>query len=85
MEHYRLPPVAATEEANAPLIQALDITTIGTAVSFALVIGTGYLVANTIDIAINPNMPRPLLYGAISGVFHLTGILLVSIILVATG
>ncbi|MGB3799592.1 MAG: DUF1761 domain-containing protein [Lewinella sp.] len=70
---------------TALLIHALDITTIGAAVSFALVVGTGYLVANTVNIAINPNMPRPLLYGAISGAFHLTGILLVSIILVAMG
>lgn len=70
---------------TALLIQALGITTIGSAITFALVIGTGYLVANTVNIAINPNMPRPLLYGAISGAFHLTAMTLASIILVAMG
>ncbi|WP_116107362.1 DUF1761 domain-containing protein [Lewinella sp. IMCC34191] len=70
---------------TALLIQSLDITTIGAAIVFALVIGTGYLVANTVNIAINPNIPRPMLYGAISGAFHLTGITLASIILVAMG
>ncbi|PPK87239.1 uncharacterized protein DUF1761 [Neolewinella xylanilytica] len=70
---------------TALLMQALGVTTIAAAIRFALVIGTGYLVANTVNIAINPNIPRPLLYGAISGAFHLTGILLVSLILVAMG
>ena len=41
------------------------------------------LVANTSNIAINPNRPNPLHYGIISGLYHLVGILLVCIILVA--
>ena len=46
-------------------------------------VGMGYLVANTVNIAINPNIPRPLLYGVISGGYFLAGITIVSIILVA--
>ena len=32
---------------------------------------------------INPNIPRPFLYGAITGCYHLVGITLASLILVA--
>ena len=70
---------------TAVLMQALGISTYGQALTFALLIGVGYLVANTVNIAINPNMPRPLLYASISGAFHLTGIILVVLILVALG
>ena len=70
---------------TAVLLQALGISTYGQALTFALLIGVGYLVANTVNIAINPNMPRPLLYASISGAFHLTGIMLVVLILVALG
>lgn len=69
--------------ASAILIYALNITSISNAIEFAFVVGIGFLVANTINIAINPNMPRPIHYGIISGAYHLTGILIVSIILVA--
>lgn len=68
---------------SAILIYALNINSYSHAIEFALLVGVGYLVANTINIAINPNMPNPIHYGIISGAYHLTGILLVSIILVA--
>lgn len=67
--------------ATAVLFSALHIASLGAALEFSLLIGIGFLVANTVNIAINPNMPRPLLYGAISGAYHLTGIVTVSMIL----
>lgn len=71
--------------ASAGLMQLLHITTYGQAVAFAHYhyMGFGYLVANTINIAINPNIPRPLFYSLLSGSYHLVGILLASLILVA--
>ena len=69
--------------ASAGLMQLLHISTYGQAVEFALYVGLGYLVANTVNIAINPNIPRPLLYSLISGSYHLVGILLASLLLVA--
>ncbi|HEY5824478.1 MAG TPA: DUF1761 domain-containing protein [Cyclobacteriaceae bacterium] len=69
--------------ASALLMHALNIGTYGQAIEFAFIVGVGYLVANTINIAINPNMPNPIHYGMISGAYHLAGILMVSIILVA--
>ncbi len=68
--------------ATALLFYALKISSFGEALEFSLLIGIGFLVANTVNIAINPNIPRPILYGIISGAYHLVGILLVGCILV---
>lgn len=68
--------------ATSILIYALDISTISGAIEFALTVGIGYLVANTVNIAINPNIPNPIFYGVISGSYHLTGITIVSLVLV---
>lgn len=69
--------------ASAILIEALHISTWGAALEFAMLVGIGYVVSNTVNIAINPNIPRPIHYGIISGAYHLVGISIVSIILVA--
>lgn len=68
---------------TAVLISALAISSVSGALEFAFCIGIGYLVANTVNIAINPNIPYPIFYGIISGTYHLVGITLVSLILVA--
>ena len=68
--------------ATAILMYTLNIQSLSAALEFAAIVGIGYLVANTVNIAINPNIPRPILYGIISGAYHLVGILIVSIILV---
>ena len=69
--------------ASAILIHVLKIDSYENAFVFAAITGLGYLFANTVNIAINPNIPRPLLYGIISGAYHLVGILIVCMILVA--
>ncbi|GAA2712148.1 DUF1761 domain-containing protein [Actinoplanes palleronii] len=68
---------------SAILMAALKIDTYGDALLFGLIVGLGYLTANTVTIAINPNFPRPLLYATISGSYNLLGSLLVSAILLA--
>ncbi|OJW66619.1 MAG: hypothetical protein BGO68_01550 [Candidatus Amoebophilus sp. 36-38] len=68
---------------SAILIYALGIDSYSKAIEFAFIIGVGYLFSNTINIAINPNIPKPILYGIISGTFHLVGILIVSVIIEA--
>lgn len=69
--------------ATAVLIYALNISSFGATLEFTLLVGIGFLVANTVNIAINPNIPRPILYGIISGAYHLVGVLMISSILVA--
>ena len=67
---------------SAILFYALNIQSMDDALGFSLLVGFGYLVPNTTNIAINPNIPRPILYSIISGAYHLVGIMLVGIILV---
>jgi hypothetical protein len=64
-------------------MHVLGINSFGQAAEFAIIVGVGYLFANTVNIAINPNMPKPILYGIISGTFHLTGILMACMIIFA--
>jgi len=68
---------------SAILIHLLKIDSYENVLLFALLVGFGYLFSNTTMIAINPNIPRPLLYGFISGMYHFIGISIVSILLVA--
>ncbi|RDC62423.1 DUF1761 domain-containing protein [Adhaeribacter pallidiroseus] len=68
---------------SALLLYALGLDTYSQAMGFAFIVGGGYLVANTFNIAINPNIPYPIHYGIISGAYHLVGIFIVSIVLVA--
>lgn len=68
---------------TALLMYTLNIQSFSEALEFSLFIGFGYLVANTTNIAINPNIPKPILYSIISGSYHLVGIVLVGVILVA--
>ncbi|GAA5155776.1 hypothetical protein GCM10023340_41950 [Nocardioides marinquilinus] len=74
--------ILATVVASAVLVAALDLTTATDAVVFALVVGVGYLVAMTFQIAINPNMPHPLRYGLLNAPFFLVTSLTTSLILV---
>jgi Protein of unknown function (DUF1761) len=68
---------------TAVLLRALHVDSYASGLQFGVMLGFGYLVANTVNIAINPNIPRPLFYGLISGGFHMTGLLIVTTILVA--
>lgn len=74
--------VLVTTVTTAVLLRALDITAVGDAVVFALVVGIGYLTAMTFQIAINPNFPRPLLYGAVNAPYFVVTSVLSSLILV---
>ena len=67
----------------ALLMVVLNINTRKTAIEFALVIGFGLLVANTFNIAINPNIPHPMTYGLLVGGFQLISILVTCLILQA--
>ena len=66
---------------NAVLLRALDVTTYGQALTLGAITGAGYLVAQTVNIAINPNFPRPFLYSAINAPYFFVGNLVVCAIL----
>jgi hypothetical protein len=68
---------------TAVLVEALDLTSIGDAVVFGLVVGIGYLGAMTYQIAINPNFPRPLLYGAINAPYFVVTTVISAVVMTA--
>lgn len=68
---------------SAIFIQALNIRSIADALIFGAVVGIGYFASTTVNIAINPNIPRPLFYGLISGSYFLLSNLIVNVILVS--
>ena len=56
---------------SAVLIEPLGIDAVGDGLLFGAIVGVGCLFANTVNIAINPNVPRPLFYGLISASYNL--------------
>lgn len=66
---------------TATLLRALAIDTLGDGIVFGLVVSIGYLVAQTLNIAINPNFPRPLLYTLINAPYFIVCTVVASIIL----
>jgi uncharacterized membrane protein len=65
----------------AIVLYALKINSVSDLFIFILLIGIGFLFSNTVNIGINPNIPRPFLYGMITGMYHLVGMVLVNVIL----
>ncbi len=66
---------------SAILIYALKIESISNALIFGSIVGIGYLASTTVNTAINPNIPRPLFYGLISGSYFFLSSLIVAVII----
>lgn len=66
---------------SAVLLRALSVESLAGGVVFGLIVGIGYLVAQTLNIAINPNFPRPLLYTLINAPYFVVCTVVASIIL----
>ena len=71
--------------ASAWLMRALHIDSLGGALLFGAIVGGGYLAATTVNTGINPNIPRPLFYGALSGSYFFLSGLVTSTILFLMG
>ena len=68
---------------SAIILRLLKIESVRDGVIYGVIVGLGYQVATMTNTAINPNMPHPLAYSAISGPYFLIGSILSSVILVA--
>lgn len=66
---------------TAIFVRAMNITMVGDAVGFGLIAGVGYLAAMTFQIALNPNFPRPLLYGLINAPYFVVVAVVQAIVL----
>jgi hypothetical protein len=71
----------AVTVASAILVYSFDLQRMTDAVTLGSIIGVGYLASISLSNAITPNMPRPLLFGAVVGSYHLVGVTLVTLIL----
>jgi hypothetical protein len=70
-----------TAFATAVLMASLGIATLTGAIGLGLFLGIGFLAATTINTGINPNIPHPMLYGAVSGSYHLAAGLTIAVVL----
>lgn len=66
---------------SAILLRALAVENLADGVVFGLLVGIGYLVAQTVTIAINPNFPRPLYYSLINAPYFVVCSVAASVIL----
>lgn len=64
---------AITIVTSAILLRALNVTSYGDAIKFGLLIGIGYLVPMTLNIAINPLFPRPFFYTLLNAPYFIVG------------
>jgi hypothetical protein len=69
--------------ATAMLVYLLKIESLDESVSLGLLVGIGYAGAISFNNAVNPVTPRPLLYGAVTGGYHVVGISLIALVITA--
>jgi len=84
MIYYVMPAVSAfmVSLTTGALTEALALVELSDAIILGIVVGIGYTGAVSFNNAVNPKTPRPLLYGAVTGSYHLVGAILVSIIII---
>ena len=56
---------------NGVLLRSLALTGLPSALVFGTITGLGYLVVTVFNVGINPNIPRPLVYGLINAPYFL--------------
>jgi hypothetical protein len=66
---------------TAILLRALNVEELGDGIIFGLLVSVGYLVAQTLNIAINPNFPRPFLYTLINAPYFIFCTVVAAVIL----
>jgi hypothetical protein len=67
---------------SAILLKMLQVDTIPGALAFGALVGVGYVLSTCMNIAINPNFPRPFLYTFINAPYFIVSSLMTSVILV---
>jgi hypothetical protein len=70
-----------TTLAIALLMAAQRISSLAGAVGLGTIIGVGLLSATAMNMAINPNVPRPITYGLLSSAYFFVASILISVVL----
>ena len=66
----------------AAVISLLGISSLGDAITLGLLAGVGFALSISMNNAINPITPKPIKYGLVTGLYHVVGFILASIIIV---
>jgi Protein of unknown function (DUF1761) len=74
---------AAVVVTDSILLKVLGVASYVDALAFGAITGIGFLGAQTVNIAINPNFPRPFYYSAINVPYFLIGNMMACAILIA--
>ncbi|MCB5274680.1 hypothetical protein BJG92_02217 [Arthrobacter sp. SO5] len=69
--------------ATAVLADALGLQHLADALLLGGIVGIGYAASASLNGAITPNNPRPFLFAAVTGGYHIAGSIIVSVIIVA--
>lgn len=69
--------------ATAILVRAVGARSVADGLTLGAVVGLGYCAAVSCVNAITPNIPHPILYGAVTGGYHALGVSIVAVILTA--
>lgn len=82
-DYYLVPLVSAilVSLALGLILTALEPSSFGEALMVGVVIGLGVAAAVSINNALTPRTPHPYLFGAVTGGYHLVGIVIVSAII----
>lgn len=81
--YYIVPLVSALAVATAVavILHGLASASLGEAIVVGIVAGLGIAVAVSINNGLAPHTPHPFLFGAVTGGYHLVGIVIVSAII----
>lgn len=72
--------VLVTAFTIAYLMSAQRVASLSEALSFGAIVGVGFLSATAMNMAINPNIPRPITYGLLSSTYFFVSSVLISAI-----
>ncbi len=70
--------VLVTAFTIAYLMSAQGVASLAEALEFGAIVGVGFLAATAMNIAINPNIPRPITYGLLSSAYFFASSILTS-------
>jgi hypothetical protein len=66
--------------AVALIMQLVHFTSIADATIFGIILGTGFSVSVSMVNAVTPKMEKPIMYGLVTGIYHLVGTIIVVLI-----
>jgi hypothetical protein len=69
--------------ATAALVVWLDIDRLSDAAALGALVGVGYAGAISFTNALTPTIPRPFVFGAVTGSYHAAGAVIVSVVVTA--